>query len=216
MSLDADIAKSDNDFQHIVWPHVHEAAAQAIGVSRLMLRIGGRTADTWANDFDMRGGTDAQLIDERGRITTAAVRVQEYDRATFTIRSRTDYGNHNTELAKLRDHVERGTQFATYMIHAYLHPDSRRFLRAGMIRSADLARYLDNPDAYYQKIPRTLTQFLVIPWRVIDPDRLHMFLPLPNTQHCPRCYSRFLYQRGWPLCVNCERDVWRAHHGVSS
>ena len=158
------LKKSSEDFIRLVWPAVGGRFGEVIPVETV-------TANSFAKELDARAGIDAWLVSIDGHMRGLASRVQWTDSAynTFTVRTRTSYGN-PTEYDKRRAEIAAMVPAITphYFVQAYVSVDRTRLVAAAV---APMARVIEAVEAEigWSKSNRDGSQFWCVPWGCVSP-----------------------------------------------
>lgn len=181
MTIEASISRSNRALHEIVWPAIKPHACDLLGVPNLMLQMVETEGSAIATDLDMHTGIDAYV--RCGSIVQGvATRVQfSGDYQTSTVRTRTGYGNTNTELSKRVKALTVGGLYPHLTLQAYTV--GGRLLSAAVARTSQLYTrdVLSSPYVYKQVNGYDGSEFLVIPWSVVPPDYIRT-VATPNRE----------------------------------
>lgn len=155
------ITESSADFLRLVWPAIGRQFGEVIPVETV-------TDNDFARQLDQRAGIDVWLVSVDNHMRGLASRVQWTDKSwdTFTIRTRSRYGNPTEYHKRKAEIAASGTITPYYVTQGYVSADRTRLLGAAIARMADVIAAIDM-DLGYPKANGDGTQFYVIPWSAL-------------------------------------------------
>lgn len=178
MTIEAAISRSNKVVCDLVWPTIKPLVCDLLAVPDLEIIAAETEGSSMAQTLDMNAGVDILLRDPRRQaVWTVATRVQySGDYQSFTIRSRTGWGNSRTELLKRAEAIASDSTYPQLTLQAYTAGGSR-LLSAAIIATRSLYNYVGHPEAYTRTNHVDGSQFLIIDWSLIHPSHIRIATP---------------------------------------
>lgn len=136
------LTQATADFQHYVEPQLYNSGMFDPNNSYVVACEG--DTDDLKSKMDMYAGIDMCTIDTKNQVVQGVASRIQYGHCweTFTIRTKTDRGNYETELFKRLRAVKNGDMYPTWTIQSYIEPDDedpkKKLCTVGIVRTYDL------------------------------------------------------------------------------